>query len=300
MYKILIIGSKGFIGKACFDYFILNDTFKVFGADVVVDYNQENYFQIDATNSDFSFIFKKYKFDFCINCAGSASVPESIVNPNRDFLLNVYHVVKVLDAIRNESPSCKFIQLSSAAVYGNPEFLPISEDSVLNPQSPYGIHKRQAEELCYMYHQFFGIQSYVLRIFSAYGVGLKKQIFWDLFNKIYKNEEIQLFGTGLETRDFIYVSDLVAIIELIVLKETKSFEIYNIGSGIQSTIKDIADLLISKINSNKILKFSGSNRKGDPLYWQANIEKIKKLGFKQKISLEQGIENYILWAKGYV
>ena len=84
--KILVTGSKGFIGNAAVNFY-QEKKYSVFGCDIVNDYTSDNYFQIDATNSDFHQIFKSYDFDVCINCSGAASVPQSLQNPLRDHYL---------------------------------------------------------------------------------------------------------------------------------------------------------------------------------------------------------------------
>src|SRR6476620_7395882 len=140
--KILVIGSKGFIGLNVYD-FLKKNNYEVLGCDVVTDYTDKNYFQIDATNSDFHHIFEKKNIGVYINCSGAASVPLSLEFPLKDFSLNTLNVFKILEAIRTYRPKCKFINLSSAAVYGNPDSLPIKEEAVLKPLSPYGIHKKQ-------------------------------------------------------------------------------------------------------------------------------------------------------------
>ena len=137
--KILVIGSKGFIGSHCVDYFSLKH--EVWGCDVVLDYNASNYISIDSVDSDFLGVFQNNKFDVCINCSGAANVPFSLEKPFNDFKLNTLNVFKLLEAIRLYAPDCKFITMSSAAVYGNPESLPIYETSNRLPVSPYGYHK---------------------------------------------------------------------------------------------------------------------------------------------------------------
>ena len=180
--KIIVIGSKGFIGSHCVDYF--SKEHEVWGCDVVLDYNTSHYFSIDAVDSDFLGIFEQREYDVCINCSGAANVPFSLDKPFNDFKLNTLNVFKLLEAIRKHSPKCKFITMSSAAVYGNPEQLPIVESQMKNPVSPYGFHKSMAENICEEYSRFWNIQTCSLRIFSAYGPRLKKQLFWDLFHKI--------------------------------------------------------------------------------------------------------------------
>ena len=184
--KILIIGSRGFIGHHLFSYFSEKGN-EVWGTDVVDDYiNKERYFLIDASNSDYSSVFQSAEFDLCVNCSGAANVPESLKNPLRDYYLNTVNVFKILEAIRKFQPACKFINLSSAAVYGNPKQMPVKEDARPDPLSPYGFHKLQAEQICKEFYDFYNIRTCSLRIFSVYGPGLKKQLFWDLYNKAKK------------------------------------------------------------------------------------------------------------------
>lgn len=293
--RLLILGSKGFIGSHCYSLFKNKKQFEVFGADVVADYNDPNYTIIDASNADFKMLFATNKFDYCINCSGASSVPDSFVNPSRDYLLNVHHVVLILNAIKELTPTCKFIQLSSAAVYGNPQVLPIKEEHQLTPISPYGLHKKQAEEICMMYNTHFNITTSVMRIFSAYGNGLKKQLFWDLYLKSKEGSEIQLFGTGNETRSFIHVIDIVNAIQAIVNHPNKGFQVYNVAALNSLSIADAAEVFLAKLGYNGSIKFNGAVRAGDPLYWQADIEKLVTLGYKQTISFDKGASNYAKW-----
>lgn len=293
--KILIIGSRGFIGSHCFDYFSKDN--EVIGCDVIIDYNTPNYIFIESVDSDFQEIFYNNKFDVCINCSGAASVPFSLNNPYHDFQLNTINVYKILECIRKFSPECRFINLSSAAVYGNPISLPIEESTTLNPISPYGMHKLMAEQICQEFNRFWGIRTCCLRIFSAYGPRLKKQLLWDIYQKIKKNDELVLYGTGNETRDFIYISDIIRIIDMVIQKAEFRGEALNIANGKQIKIKDIADIMVRTIGLKKEIIFNQQTGPGDPIYWEADIEKIKNIGYKSTVDIESGIKNYILWVK---
>jgi hypothetical protein len=184
--RILIIGSKGFIGSHTIRFLSETMGHECWGCDVIVDYNNSRYFLADSTNGDFNELFTAIEFDVCVNCSGAASVPDSLQHPFRDFSLNTFNVIKILEAIRKHTPTCRFINLSSAAVYGNPLRLPISEKDECRPVSPYGLHKLSAEALCKEYYDYFKIRTCSLRIFSAYGNGLQKQIFWDIAKKAIK------------------------------------------------------------------------------------------------------------------
>jgi dTDP-glucose 4,6-dehydratase/UDP-glucose 4-epimerase len=294
--NILIIGSKGFIGNHALNYFLQKKDI-VYGCDVVTDYVDENYFQIDATNSDYQIIFEKNKFDVCINCSGAASVPLSIEFPLKDFYLNTLNVFKILDAIRLHQPNCKFINLSSAAVYGNPERLPIEETFVLKPLSPYGIHKMQAEQVCKEFNHFYNLKTCSVRIFSCYGNGLKKQLLWDLYHKFQSSNVIELFGTGNETRDFIHVQDVVNALDLIIQNCDFENDIINLANAEEYKISYIAQLFSSLLNPNAEVTFNNVTKLGDPLNWRADISKLKKIGYSKSISIENGVEEYIKWVQ---
>ena len=293
--KILIIGSNGFIGSHCVDYFS-SKGFKVFLADISVS-SVVNYYQIESQNSDFSKPFREHQFDVCINASGSAHVGFSFENPSKDFELNVINVQKILVAIRDFNKECKFINFSSAAVYGNPQVLPITEDSVCKPLSPYGFHKLQSELLLTEYHKFFGLNTCSLRIFSAYGPGLKKQLFWDLFQKASKENVVSLFGTGNETRDFIYIDDLIQIIDLVIHNSTFEGCIYNVGNNIETTIAEAAQLFINAFSPGKEIEFNGEEKIGDPNNWLSDNSKIVELGYEKTTSFADGVKKYVLWAK---
>ncbi|OIQ30638.1 MAG: dTDP-glucose 4,6-dehydratase [Bacteroidetes bacterium MedPE-SWsnd-G2] len=291
--NILIIGSKGFIGSYCVEYFSKNN--KVYQCDVVTDYAANNYFVVDATNADYTEIFESEKFDVCINCSGAASVPDSLTKPLRDFTLNVVNVYKQLDAIRRFNPDCKYINLSSAAVYGNPQYLPIDENHPLKPISPYGFNKKNAEEVCKLYHENYNIKTCSLRIFSAYGNGLKKQLFWDLYKKSIGNHEISLFGTGKESRDFIHVMDVVQAIECVINKASFNGARINIANGEELRISDVVEIFFKMSGEEVKIDFAGKERKGDPKNWKADISKLKSLGYSPNITITNGLKEYAKW-----
>jgi len=293
--KILIIGSKGFIGSHCVDYFkSKNDD--IWQADVN-ESTDTNFYKIERQNPDFTVVFRDNKFDVCINASGSAHVGFSFENPTIDFELNVVNVQKILVAIRDYNSNCKFINFSSAAVYGNPQVLPIIEESVCKPLSPYGFHKLQSELLLTEYHNFFGLNTCSLRVFSAYGPKLKKQLFWDLYQKSLKSDAISLYGTGNETRDFIYIDDLMQIIDLVIQNTTFKGTIYNVANTIETTIANAAQIFMNEFCPEKKLAFNGKIKVGDPTNWVADISKLKEIGYQQKISIEEGLKRYVAWLK---
>ena len=294
--KILVIGSAGFIGGFCSAY--LRKENDVWECDVFPQNDNPRYFCVGKENAEYSAIFQSQIFDFCINCCGSADVPFSLKNPALDLQLNTLNVIKILEAIRLYNPRCKFLTMSSAAVYGNPLHLPIRENSPTNPVSPYGFHKMFAEKVCEEYFRFWGIQTCCLRVFSAYGPGLKKQILWDLYQKFSAGNVVNLWGTGNETRDFIYVTDLVHAIDLAIKNSSFQAEIINVANGKQYSISNVVSLFAKEFDSStRIINFSGTERTGDPICWEADIAKLKRWGYSPLVTIETGIRNYIQWAQ---
>jgi len=291
--KILIFGSEGFIGSNLKNYF--SKKYQTYCADVL-DLNYPNYLKIEDL-SKIQDIFYKYSFDLCINAAGIGSIAPSFTNPVNDFSLHSYLTLNILENIRCYNPTCKYINISSAAVYGEPLYLPIDENHPVNPISPYGFNKYISELITTEYHNIFKIQTINIRIFSTYGPGLKKQLFWDLYQKYISNETIILHGSGDETRDYIYIDDLINFVQFTIDKIPFNNETFNLGSGRKITIKEIAELFVSLLPAKKEIRFSGIKMNGSSNLCEANINKIHKLGFIPLVSIEDGISKYIKWLK---
>jgi UDP-glucose 4-epimerase len=296
-FKILILGSEGFIGSHLVTYFEALK-YEVTKADIVLR-QARNYLLINPESPNFAGIFMQQKFEACINATGAANVQLSFDYPGMDYNLNTSNVYAILDSIRQYNPGCKFINLSSAAVYGNPSSLPISEEAKLRPVSPYGYHKMYSEDICKQFHDLFNIPTISLRIFSAYGEGLKKQLFWDLYKKINSTgKDIELFGTGAESRDFIYIGDIMQAIECILNKAVFNGGAINVATGVESTIRHAVDCFIKSFNRKLEVRFAGNTKIGDPINWQADISLLLSLGFQQEFTIEQGINNYVEWVQG--
>lgn len=292
--KILIVGSRGFIGDHLLRYFRAQGH-EAFGCDVVVEYNDSNYFQVDATNASYEEIFELTPFDICINCSGAASVPDSFVHPHRDFTLNTRNIYVILDAIRKHQPSCKFLNLSSAAVYGNPDSLPVTEQMPSKPLSPYGWHKYYAEMICHEFYSYFNIATCSVRIFSAFGPGLRKQLFWDWYQKISQSSYITLFGTGKESRDFIFIDDIVNALACIIQRGEFRADVINVANGKEVIIADAIETFRAHWKHEFAYTFNNQVRTGDPLNWRADISKLEDLGYRQKVSFEEGLRRYVQW-----
>jgi len=296
--KLLIIGSEGFIGNHCVDHFLATRN-EVWGLDLYEQPTKSySYIKVSRLSPEFEEIFQQHQFDVVINAAGSGNVNYSMSHPLLDFEANCLDTIRTLDVIRKYQHQCKYIHVSSAAVYGNPARLPVNEHDAIKPMSPYGWHKVISENLCLEYTTVYGLKTAIVRPFSVYGPGLKKQLLWDLYQKtLQAKEQIELFGTGSESRDFIYISDLVSALEIIIHKGLMNGECYNLASGEEKTIAEVVKSFFKAGDIKVPYSFNGMVREGDPKNWRADITKITNLGFKAKVSMTAGLENVIKWMR---
>ncbi len=256
-----------------------------------------SYEQLALPSPRFGEILRERRPDLVIHCAGRTSVPLSVREPYMDYQSGPALTVSLLEAIRLEAPATKFIFLSSAAVYGCPIRLPISEMTELAPISPYGYHKWQCELLCREYQQSFQIPTCSVRIFSAYGPGLRRQVIWDLCAQAITQGRISAQGSGSESRDFIHVMDIVSAVRCISEKAPLCGEVYNVASGEETSVRSIAELIVAALDETIPIDFSGTVPAGTPLNWRADIAKIKKMGFSPGVQIKKGISQFVRWAE---
>jgi UDP-glucose 4-epimerase len=298
MAQILIRGSEGFIGSNIVSHFI-GLGHNVIGCDLLEGIDKGyKYFKVSRLSPELEDIFNYCKFDLCINAAGNGNVPYSVEHPFNDFEANALDTIRILDIIRRMNRECRYLHISSAAVYGNPKALPIKEDDERNPISPYGWHKVIAENLCKEYAVVYDVSTAIIRPFSVYGPGLRKQLFWDLYQKLkHANGSIELWGTGNESRDFVYVTDVALCCELIFKHSAMKGDIYNVAAGVETTISEVVSLFYKNLEPLVDYHFNNKVRIGDPLNWRASIEKMKTIGYSPRIDIATGISSLCEWIK---
>jgi UDP-glucose 4-epimerase len=297
MNKILILGSEGFIGTHLIAYY-RKVAWDVTGYDICLTETSVCNYNFIPYSDNLNRLFSEANFDVCINAAGCGSIPYSIDNPILDFAANAYDTIKFLDGIRIFNPRCKYFHISSAAVYGTSPNLPINENEKLNPLSPYGWHKLISELICKEYYNLYGLNITIVRPFSVYGPGLKKQLFWDLFQKsILPGDTIELWGSGKETRDFIYIDDLIRAIAILVQHNSKTIFICNIASGIEISIGNVAEKFIKILCGHKRIVYNNRIKEGDPINWRGDNSLLEGLNFKAQFNIDQGLQNVASWLK---
>ncbi len=237
--------------------------------------------------------------DWVVHCAGPARVAASFKDPPADFLNSVTATDCLYQAIERHAPNAKVLFMSSAAVYGQPYQLPITQETPPEPISPYGEHKLQCERLGndLRARSSSRIEVSNWRIFSAYGPRLQKQVLWDIFRKSLAGDEVVLDGTGHETRDLIYSLDIAKVVLQVITSGQISPEIMNIGSGRAVSIATLAKLFLESLDYPGSFRFSGIRHQGVPQQWSVDAGDCRQLCGGQMISLENGIASYAQWLK---
>jgi UDP-glucose 4-epimerase len=299
--SVLVTGVAGFIGRYVARHFSAQ-RWSVFGIDNSPPENAplsnlSAYHRLQLPDAALSSILQQESPQVCIHCAGRASVGLSMTEPAADFYASTMLTFEVLNALRLNAPHCRFILLSSAAVYGNPEILPINESQAPDPISPYGFHKWQCEQLCLEFAKVYHLPTASLRIFSAYGPGLRRQVLWDMCRKVITQKSLTLQGTGKESRDFIHALDIAKALSVVATSAPMQGEVYNLGTGQEVAIAQLARIVIDSLEVECTPEFDGVVPPGTPLNWQADISKLKALGFTDSVPLEQGVKTFANWCR---
>jgi len=299
-----VTGGAGFIGKYCVKAFLeknyevtIFDNFSNSSEDMVSDLLNDgtNLVKGDITVQD-EVSNAIAGHDVVIHLAAKIGVENSIKFPKETFLTNVDGTINVLNAcIKHDIKNV--IAASTAAVYGEPENpnIPITEDRKTSCTSPYAESKLKMEEHIQSFSKKYNLNSIILRIFNVYGKGQTTEyagVITKFLDRISKNKELEIFGDGLQTRDFVAIEDTLDAFENSIENlDGKRDSIFNIGSGKRITIKNIAEQMIN-ISGKKIdIKYL-EQKEGDIINSWADISLAKKfLNFNPKIEFEEGIKN---------
>lgn len=313
--KILVTGGAGFIGSHLIKK-ILENKNKVICIDDFNDFynpkykfkNIENFRNIknftlykqDICDSiGLEKIFKKEKIDLIIHLAARAGVRPSIEDPMLYYKVNVMGTLNMLEMTKKHKIK-KFIFASSSSVYGNNKKIPFSEeDRVDNPISPYAASKKSGELICYTYHSLYNIDTTCLRFFTVYGPkGRPDMAPYKFTELISQGKEIEMYGDGSTYRDYTYIDDITnGILNSIEYIESNNnvYEIFNLGNSKTVKLKYLIDIIGKELGIEVIIK-KMPMQAGDVSKTYADLAKPKKLlGYNPRVSIEQGIKNFVKW-----
>lgn len=296
--KIIITGGAGFIGSNLAEYWLSRNA-----EVIVIDNLRTGYLKnIDGFKeivfhkksiTERDFIFEALKgADYVFNLAAMVSVPESIEKPEETYDININGLKNLLDAAR-EYGIKKLVHSSSAAIYGDDPVMPKVETMEAKPISPYGATKYQGELLCNEYTEKYGVPTTTLRYFNVYGpkqnpFGAYTSVIPIFSLKALKNEPMVIYGDGEQTRDFVFVKDVVKANVLAAATEKVS-GVFNVANGKTISIKTLAEKIKQITGAASGIKYQPA-REGDIKHSSASVEKAKRvLNFTGSSDLDEGL-----------
>lgn len=238
--------------------------------------------------------------DLIFHLAASIGNVKSLKNPQEDSEVNVIGTLNVLEAARKNQVK-RIVHSSSAAIFGELQTLPIAEDHPLNPDSPYGVSKLAAEKHMLCYGKIYGIEIVCLRYFNVYGVHQRYDAYGNVIpifaNRLVSGQPITIYGDGNQTRDFVNVKD-VARINFLAATSPHYNTVYNVGSGTQITINQLAQMVQDESSMKAPNVVYAAPRPSEVLHCKADTSKAEKeLGYAPTVELSKGLNEYFEWFK---
>lgn len=303
--NILITGGAGFIGSTLANALLPDNKVIVLDDLSMGDFNNLdesiNLTKIEGNLVDKELlgkIFSENEFDYIFHLGAVASVADSVARPYETHQVNFDSTMTILEILRTRKSKLKrFVFSSSAAVYGDEPTLPKREESVIRPLTPYAIDKFASEKMAMIYNLLYDIPTSATRFFNVYGPNQNPESPYSGFISILvdrlKNEkELTIFGNGEQTRDFVYVEDVVNALLLIATSDKSRGQVYNVGTGSRITLNDLVKLS-QEITGKKIsIKFD-KEREGDIRDSISDISKLRNIGYEPNVDLALGMKKYL-------
>ncbi len=297
--KVLVTGGAGFIGyHLCSKLQNLTDNLTIYDdlssgkIENVNDVPKANFVKGDIL--DLKALLSLPKQDLIYHLAAQVVVPYSMENPLIDFETNAKGTVCVLEKARKDD--AKVVFASSAAVYGNPTVFPTPESYGFHPFSCYGLSKVVGEQYCQMYREQYGLDIVITRFANVYGLRCHGVIH-DFLDKLAKNpDKLEIIGTGLQSRDFVHISDVVNALVTVSSEDKFNGEVFNLGIGKTVTILELAKLMLTILNlqNRTVVTTTGTSWQGDVTkIWFDNSKARKMLNWTPKVTLEESIKEVI-------
>lgn len=299
MMRVLVTGGAGFIGSHIVEHFQGQ-------ADVVVLDNFRSGFRknldglqcrlIEGSITDPAAVRQAVQgVDYIFHLAAMISVPESMTKPRECVEINTQGTLIVLEEAARAGVK-KLCLSSSAAIYGDNPKLPKTEDMLPEPKSPYAVTKLDGEYYCRMFHDEGWIKTACMRYFNVFGprqdpksqYAAAVPIFID---KAVRNDPITIFGDGLQTRDFVFVKDVVAA-NVFLATRPELTGVYNVACGGTITIKQLAEKIVALTSSHSQIRYA-AERAGDIKHSKADVAKIQSAGFAPMNRFEDGLSQTI-------
>ena len=298
MVKILITGGAGFIPSSLAEKLLSTGNFQVVLVDNFITGRKENipdherctFIKCDVNDfDDIASIITAYRFDYVFHYAALVGVHRTLENPVK-VLDDVQGIRNILRLSKNTGVKRIFYS-SSSEVYGEPVVLPQHEYTTpLNSRLPYAVVKNIGEAYCRSYHQEYKLDYTIFRFFNTYGPNQSPDFVMSKFiNAALMNEDITMYGDGLQSRTFCYIDDNIDASIKILLDDKYKNEVYNIGSDQVITIYELADTIIKLTGSSSNIVHLPALKEGDMTRRQPDISKMKEILGRELLSYREGI-----------
>ncbi|MFB6191102.1 MAG: NAD-dependent epimerase/dehydratase family protein [Candidatus Nanohaloarchaea archaeon] len=214
-------------------------------------------------------------------------------DPVFDAEVNAIGTLNVLELVRREELGSRVLFASSAGIYGNPQYAPMDEEHPKNPISPYGVHKFAGEKHVESFVEEQGLDASSVRIFNVFGPRQPRYVMYDFLKKLQDDPtELEVLGSGRQTRDYCYIDD--AVQGLITAAENgEPGEAYNMSGENVISIGDLAELMVEMVDVDADIHYTEESWSGDIKRLEADISKLKSIGFEPEVGLREGLENFI-------
>jgi len=302
--KILVTGGAGFVGSALAEKLADNaDNFVVVVDNLLTGsmrkvpaskHNNVKFIKADVNDfSDISSIFYAYAFDYVFHYAAVVGVKRTLDHPSW-VLKDLTGLKNILDLSKNTGVKRVYFS-SSSEVYGEPVEYPQNETTTpLNSRLPYAVVKNIGEAYCRSYHQEYGLEYVIFRFFNTYGPKQSQDFVMSKFlNAALNNEDITVYGDGLQTRTFCYIDDNLDACLTTLYQDKYNNEVYNIGNDVVITIKELAETIIELTNSSSKIIHLPPLKEGDMTKRQPDISKMKELLSRDLLPYRDGIKKIL-------
>ena len=302
--KMLVTGGAGFIGSHLVDK-LLEQGYEVIGIDCFTDYYSReikeknilsalNHKNFELIAEDILEMERYPEVDYVFHLAAQAGVRASWGKSFEIYTRKNIEATQRLLEFYKEHEIKKIVYASSSSVYGDAE-LPMKEETILKPVSPYGVTKLAGENLCYLYWKNYGVPVTSLRYFTVYGPGQRPDMAIHKFvSAILNGEEITVYGNGAQTRDFTFVDDIVEA-TILAAKGNIVGEVFNVGGGSRISVNELIGIMENIIGRKAKVKYV-AKQKGDVRDTLADITKTTRLlKWTPKIKIDEGLRRQIKW-----
>ncbi|MHA1265826.1 MAG: SDR family NAD(P)-dependent oxidoreductase [Candidatus Helarchaeota archaeon] len=308
-HNVLVTGGAGFIGSHVVDRLIEENC----EVTVIDDLSSGNLQILEPVMDKITFVkadirdketLKKVCAgkDTIFHYAADPNVKNSVLDPNNSFSINVQGSFLILDTMRQlDVPNIIFAS-SGGTLYGQVDVFPTPEDLQFRPISAYGATKAATEVYLSAFSASYGINAVSLRYANIFGPRSTHGVMFDFYHKLKENpRELEILGDGKQIKSYLFITDCIEASFIATQKGVQSgFEAFNIGSDTWTTVNQLADIVVDEMGLTGVkYTYTGGQAgwTGDVFKMLLATDKIKKLGWKTKVSTEEGIRRYIQWLK---